>query len=400
MGEIAARPPAPRARERSGWCGSLARGYRDFMERCGSRYTPGVSSRSRLVLAGLFAALAAVVLFTFARSRDRAAETGAARGPAEPLVALGEASGWIASPLPVDSLRGRVVVLIVWSDTEPLSLRLLREAEAWQQAYGRFGLRVVGVHEPEFAFSADSAAPASALRRLGVRLPVALDAGSRVGSRLGVGDRLPLWIVVGPDGRSVRTAEGDRAEEVLLAAIGALRRTPGGAGLEPLPAAPEAATHAPTVARRVYCGVSRVAGGPLANASPGGAQTFTVQFRFQEQGVAYTPYPVGRWTPSADGVTSARGGAADYLAIRYDGGRVDAVLGAREPARVWVMCDDGWLPAAERGGDVRVDARGATFVEVEEPRPYAIVRGGGAHLLRLSPEAPGVTYYVFSFESD
>ena len=64
------------------------------------------------------------------------------------------------------------------------------------------------------------------------------------------------------------------------------------------------------------------------------------------------------------------------------------------------MCDDGWLPEAERGEDVRVDSRGATFVEVDEPRPYAIARGGAAHVLRLSPAAPGVTYYAFSFGAE
>jgi hypothetical protein len=61
------------------------------------------------------------------------------------------------------------------------------------------------------------------------------------------------------------------------------------------------------------------------------------------------------------------------------------------------MCDDGWLPAAERGDDVRVDARDATFIDVREPRLYAVVRGGGAHVLRFSPEVPGVTCYAFSF---
>ena len=356
--------------------------------------------RSRLALAVLLAVAPIAAWLAFARLRPpRESVPVSSAVPARPLAALTEASGWLPRALPVESLGGHVVVLVVWSDTEPLSLRLLREADSWQQAYGRFGLRVVGVHEPEFAFSADSTIPARALRRLGVGLPVALDAGSRVASRLGVGDRLPLWIVVDAAGRGVTSVAGDRAAEALLATIGALRRTPRGAGLEPPPSPSEAAA-APLSPRRVYCGVSRATAGPLANATPGATQMFTAQFRYQEQGDAYTPYPVGRWTPSADGVTSARGGAADFLSIRYDGGRVDAVLGAAETERVWVMCDDGWLPEAERGEDVRVDARGATFVEVDEPRPYAITRGGAAHVLRLSPAAPGVTYYAFSFGAE
>jgi len=389
-------PPGETAHARSRSAGESSTGHRrDFIALGARRYTGDVLARPRLaLLIVLGAVLALWVLFVAPQLADRRAGD-AAGGSAEPLAALTEASGWLdGGPVPADSLRGRTVLLVAWSDADPLSLRSLREAEAWQLAYGRFGLRVVGVHVPEFAFSADSATPARALRRLGVHLPVALDAGSRVGSRLGVGEELPLWVVVGADGRRVLAAAGDHAAEVQRGVLQALQHSRQDSRLL-LPPAPSGA--APAARRRVYCGTSRVAGGPLANANPGETRTFTAQFRFQEQGQALTPYPVGRWTPSADGLTSARGGAADYVAIRYDGGRVDAVLGALAHARVWVMCDDGWLPAVERGDDVHADARGATFVEVSEPRPYAIVRGGGAHVLRLSPEGPGVTYYLFEF---
>jgi hypothetical protein len=353
-----------------------------------------VSVRSRLALVLVLGFVLALLVVLVAPHLERRTAPNRWAGARDPIAALADASGWLGDAVPADSLRGHVVLLVVWSDSDPLSMRSLRDADAWQRAYGRFGLRVVGVHVPEFAFSADSAAPARAWRQLGVDVPVALDATSRIGSRLAVGETLPLWIVVGADGRRVLVAEGDRAADVQRAVLRSLER-PGETGLA---AAPPGAAPAPP--RRVFCGTSRAAGGPLAHAAPGEIQTFTAQFRFQEQGRAYTPYPVGRWKPSADGVTSARGGAADYVAIRYDGGRVDAVLGAAPRARVWVMCDDGWLPAAERGEDVRADARGATFVDVAEARPYALVRSGGPHVLRLSPEGPGVTYYLFVFGAE
>lgn len=347
----------------------------------------------------LTALLVATALFSGSCTPRESSSDGAAAGSARPLTALADASGWLdGPPLAADSLRGHTVVIVAWSDTDPLSLRLLRDADAWLKAYGRFGLRVIGLHVPEFAFSADSAAPARALRRIGVSLPVALDAGSRVGSQLGVGEALPLWVVVGHDGKRVWTGEGDRAEAALHAAIEALRREPHRGADIPLPGV--AAERVTKPARRVYCGTSRVGGGPLATAVPGEPLMFTAQFRYQEQGLTYTPYPVGRWKPSADGVTAARGGAADYVAIRYDGGSVDAVLGSLEPARVWVMCDDGWVPAGARGDDVRVDARGATYVDVAEPRSYSLIQRGGAHVLRLSPERPDITYYAFSFGAE
>ncbi len=359
-----------------------------------------MAPRSHRRLFALTALLLTAALFSGACTPRESSSDGAGAGSARPLTALADASGWLdGPPLLADSLRGHTVVIMAWSDTDPLSLRLLRDADAWLKAYGRFGLRVVGLHVPEFAFSADSAAPARALRRSGVSLPVALDAGSRVGSQMGVGEALPLWIVVGHDGKRVWTGEGDRAEAALHAAIEALRKDSGRGGADlPLPGGVTERVTKP--ARRVYCGTSRVGGGPLAAAVPGEALMFTAQFRYQEQGLSYTPYPVGRWKPSADGVTAARGGAADYVAIRYDGGSVDAVLGSLEPARVWVMYDDGWVPAEARGDDVRVDARGATYVEVAEPRSYSLIQRGGAHVLRLSPERPDITYYAFSFGAE
>ena len=312
--------PAPRECVRLERRARIARERHDFIAHRVHRYSGAVSLRFRLILLGLAALFAGVSLLVWTHSPRGSGQAGVLGVRSKPFAALADASGWLNhAPLTADSLRGHTVVIVAWSDTDPLSLRLLQEADEWLKAYGRFGLRVVGVHVPEFAFSADSATPARTLRRLDAHLPVALDAGSRVGSQLGVGEVLPLWVVVGPEGRREWVAEGDRADEALHAAIEVLRRSPGQHSAElPLPVAP--VERAPLATRRIYCGTSRISGGPLASALPGEAQMFTAQFRYQEQGLTYTPYPVGLWKPSADGVTSARGGAADYVAIRYDGG--------------------------------------------------------------------------------
>ncbi|HUK62734.1 MAG TPA: hypothetical protein VLV15_05350, partial [Dongiaceae bacterium] len=110
--------------------------------------------------------------------------------------------------------------------------------------------------------------------------------------------------------------------------------------------------------------------------------------------------PVGRWTPSAEGLTAARGGAANFVAIRHDGGRVSAVMTppASGTARAWILDAEGWLKPDERGADVHVDARGATYVDVTEPRLYTIANATRAGALKLSPEEPGLTIDSFVFE--
>jgi hypothetical protein len=351
-----------------------------------------------LALIALVIAVAAVVWFV--RRPERAAVTpGPELHTAVPLAALEHASGWLDSaPWTADSLAGKSVLLVVWSDTDPVSLSVLPEAEAWQHAFGRFGLRVVGVHVPQYSFAADSAVPARALRRIGVHLPVALDGGLEISTQLGMGETLPLWVLADRAGRLEYRAEGARTPAVAAAIAELLQREHPESGI-----APGVATVAtePMAVRRVFCGASRVGAGPLAHATPGRTETYTAEFRYQEEGEAYTPYPVGRWTPTAEGLTAARGGASDFVSIRYDGGTAEVVMGAgeaaRTPVKVWVLSDDAWVPEAQRGADIEADTRGATYVEVSETRLYSIARGGGRHVLKLSPEAPGVTIHELAF---
>jgi hypothetical protein len=140
--------------------------------------------------------------------------------------------------------------------------------------------------------------------------------------------------------------------------------------------------------------------GPLANVKPGEPQMFVAPFRFDQEGQSFTPYPVGRWTLRGDGLTAARGGAANFVAIRYDAARVCVVASppANGAARLWILRDDAWPPADALGEDVKRDARGAAYLEVNESRLYVIARGGGEHVLKLSPEAPGLTLHALTFD--
>ena len=112
------------------------------------------------------------------------------------------------------------------------------------------------------------------------------------------------------------------------------------------------------------------------------------------------PYVVGRWIPEIDGVIAARGGAANYVSIRYDGGDAWAVLSPPETSdsRLWILADDEWLTREEAGDDVGFDPRGAAFVLIDRPRLYSIARTRSRRVLKLSPESPGVTFHSLVFE--
>jgi hypothetical protein len=113
------------------------------------------------------------------------------------------------------------------------------------------------------------------------------------------------------------------------------------------------------------------------------------------------PAPVGRWIPRAEGVECARGGAADFVAIRYHAGAVDVIASPPKdgPAKLWILLDDGWLSADALGADARLEPGGGSYVEVSEPRLYRIATGAGEHVLRLSPARAGLTLHALVFEN-
>jgi len=85
-------------------------------------------------------------------------------------------SHWLNTPgLSLDALRGRVVLIDFWTYSCINCLRTLPYLERWDAEYRSKGLVIVGVHTPEFGFEHDLANVRTAVARLGVRYPVALD---------------------------------------------------------------------------------------------------------------------------------------------------------------------------------------------------------------------------------
>jgi cytochrome c biogenesis protein CcdA/thiol-disulfide isomerase/thioredoxin len=94
-------------------------------------------------------------------------------GPAPDFTGI---STWINSkPVTVSELRGKVVLVDFWTYSCINCLRTLPHLKAWDAAYRKAGLRIVGVHTPEFAFEHVPSNVRKATRELGVRYAVAID---------------------------------------------------------------------------------------------------------------------------------------------------------------------------------------------------------------------------------
>jgi len=78
-------------------------------------------------------------------------------------------------PLTVEGLRGKVVLVDFWTYSCVNCLRTLPHLEAWDAAYRKQGLVIVGVHTPEFAFEHVASNVDAAIERLGIKYAVFQD---------------------------------------------------------------------------------------------------------------------------------------------------------------------------------------------------------------------------------
>ncbi len=78
-------------------------------------------------------------------------------------------------PLTLSALRGRVVLVDFWTYTCINCIRTLPYLKAWNAAYAKDGLTIVGVETPEFAFEKDASNVKDAIEQFGLRYPVVQD---------------------------------------------------------------------------------------------------------------------------------------------------------------------------------------------------------------------------------
>ncbi len=78
-------------------------------------------------------------------------------------------------PLSIEGLRGKVVLVDFWTYSCINCQRSLPHVEAWYHRYAAYGLEVVGVHTPEFAFEHVVSNVKAQAKTLGVKYPIAVD---------------------------------------------------------------------------------------------------------------------------------------------------------------------------------------------------------------------------------
>lgn len=92
------------------------------------------------------------------------------------LPSLAGATGWVnGAPLSNESLRGKVVLVDIWTFGCVNCQRAIPFVRGWSEKYKDQGLVTIGVHSPEFAFERKTENIKRAVDELKLKFPIAID---------------------------------------------------------------------------------------------------------------------------------------------------------------------------------------------------------------------------------
>jgi len=301
---------------------------------------------------------------------------------------LSGAVQWLNSPpLTADGLRGKVVLLDIWTYSCINCLRTLPYVKAWADKYRAQGLVVIGIHAPEFAFEYKVDNVKRAIHDLGIDYPVAIDNNFAIWRALG-NEYWPADYLVDAQGRirAHHFGEGDYAQaeqqiQQLLAEAGDKNVATGLVNTASENGVQLAQDETDMRSPETYIGYSRAE----HFSSPGG-ELKDKPFAYQ----APAQLELNQW-----GLGGMWQVGQEYAALDQASGRIVYRFHARDLHLVLGPDKDG-KPVRFRVTDVASDGSGA----VTEQRLYQLVRQSGKitdRTFTIEFLDPGVQAYSFTF---
>lgn len=310
-----------------------------------------------------------LVVVQFSPSLTRGEETTSSDRRTAPEFA--GITAWLNSqPLTMESLRGKVVLVQFWTYSCINCVRTLPYVTKWYDTYKDKGFVVIGVHTPEFAFESETANVETAIKRFGIKYPVAQDNQYRTWRAFG-NQYWPAEYLIDKSGTIVATQFGEgnyqQTENTIARLVG-----------EPTPAAQ---TSDPDLAGvetpELYLGSEKNDGAIVASQdSAAGERSYTLPDSVPQNRFALS----GVWKLSGDHAMSSADG--DDILLRFNAPKVNLVAGSASPQTVSVTVDGTPQPP----------------VTIDGSRLYSLYSGGsGEHVLRLKVPKAGLSAYTFTF---
>ena len=309
---------------------------------------------------------------------------------------------WFHSePVPVAALRGNVILLLFWDLSSVPSLKALPYVEEWHARYGSAGLVVIGVHSPRYRFASNPEIVLDTLGRTGIRYPVVCDNQQQIAGVYNVRS-IPSFVVIDGEGFVRCHCDGDGDYEAIEHAIRSLLHRAGRAEDLPEPAGLLRNEDDRRAIR--YRSTPNLEAGYI-HRDCGNAESMVPEAlsSFADPGIYIGGriYVDGSWYSGREFLRFEETGAyRGSVLVRFNAQEVYAVLEPerRSEAEVTVILDGQPLSEALRGEDV-LTSQERSIVRVKTARPYQLVQNGDLeeHLLCLTTDSPGLSFYSFSF---
>jgi cytochrome c biogenesis protein CcdA/thiol-disulfide isomerase/thioredoxin len=296
-------------------------------------------------------------------------------------------SAWInSSPLEINQLKGKVVLIDFWTYSCINCLRTLPYLKSWYQKYHDKGLVIIGVHSPEFEFEKNYSNVKNAVEKYGIPYPVALD-NQFVTWQNYNNQYWPAHYLIDKKGdvvyRHFGEGEYDVTENNIRYLLGITNRDS---------IATNERYHNFSMGQtpETYLGTARA-----ENFSSPESVVFNkmATYSFPEV-LAKNHWALkGNWTVMRDKIISGEAGAT--LKIHFYAGKVFMVMGsaALQPIHVQLLLN----------GEKLVDGKGKDvqggIVTVKEHRLYEVLAMTGASdgVLQIIPDSAGLEVYTFTF---
>jgi len=309
------------------------------------------------------------------------------------------ATGWLNSPaLTAAGLRGKVVLIDIWTYTCINWLRTLPYIRAWDEKYRNQGLVVIGVHSPEFEFEKNVDNIRRAVKNMNITHAVAIDSNFAIWRAFG-NHAWPALYIADAQGRIRYQHDGEGEYRESESIIQQLLTDAGASGIDrSLVSVEGRGLEAPADWGHLSTPETYVGYGRTENfSSPGGAvrdrrRSYAVPARLR----------LNQWALSGDWTVKEQFAALDApkgrIAFRFHARDLHLVMGPAAsgtsvPFRVTI---DGQPPRGDHGDDVDEGGNG----KVAEQRLYQLIRQRSsvqARQFEIDFLDPGVEAFCFTF---
>lgn len=317
---------------------------------------------------------------------------------------------WIDSkPLTMADLHGKVVMIDFWEYTCINCIRTFPQNKEWYARYKKYGFEIIGVHDPEFQIAYDVGNVEAAVKRYALPYPIVVDDYYKIWGAY-KNNVWPNRFLIDGNGNVRYELEGegdDHNFEILIRRL--LDEAHPGLRFPAdytLPAmengdAPQCGGE-PTPEMYVGKWGDR---GILENPDPYHPGV-TVNYKFPAKVDDGHAVISGKWETDPNGMIfegkeQQPDQNASRLEMKYHATQVYAVMNVAQgkPERLYILQDGKDLTNDDKGADVKIDANGHSYIEVDSSRMYYLTANKqfGSHTLELIPTAPGIEVDSFTF---